>query len=83
MAATVGALRRADGSSDRGGAGPRCRPAGPSGQGPGDLPGPQNEKVFEAMASDAQPAIPEDRTLDALVGVWLASIYGTTPFPTA
>jgi len=35
------------------------------------------------MASDAQPAIPEDRTLDALVGVWLASIYGTTPFPTA
>ncbi len=42
-----------------------------------------NEKVFEAMASDAQPTIPEDRTLDALVGVWLSAIYGTTPFPTA
>ena len=42
-----------------------------------------NEKVFETMAGDTQPAIDEDRTLDTLVGVWLASIYGTTPFPTA
>ncbi len=42
-----------------------------------------NEKVFEVMASDAQPAITQDRTLDALVGVWVSAIYGTTPFPTA
>jgi len=42
-----------------------------------------NEKVFESMAGDTQPAIDEDRTRDALVGVWLAAIYGTTPFPTA
>lgn len=37
-----------------------------------------NEKVFETMAGDLQPAVPEQRTLDALVGVWLSAIYGTT-----
>ena len=39
-----------------------------------------NEKVFETMAAGAQPAVAEDATLDALVGVWLSAIYGTTPF---
>lgn len=42
-----------------------------------------NEKVFETMAADAQPAVAEEHTLDALVGVWLAAIYGTTPFRTS
>ena len=42
-----------------------------------------NEKVFETMAGDMQPAVAEEHTLDALVGVWLAAIYGTTPFPAA
>jgi len=42
-----------------------------------------NEKVFETMAGDMQPAVAQDDTLDALVGVWLAAIYGTTPFPAA
>jgi len=38
------------------------------------------EKVFEAMAAGAQPAMAEEHTLDALVGTWLGAIYGTTPF---
>ncbi len=42
-----------------------------------------NEKVFETMAAGAEPAVAEDRMLDALVGLWLAAIYGTTPFPAA
>ena len=42
-----------------------------------------NEKVFETMAATAQPAVAEDHLLDALVGVWLTAIYGTTPFSTA
>ncbi len=42
-----------------------------------------NEKVFEAMAAGAQPAVAEAATLDALVGVWLTAIYGATPFPAA
>ncbi len=39
-----------------------------------------NEKVFETMAGDSQPAVADDHTLDALVGVWLSAIYGSTPF---
>ena len=39
-----------------------------------------NEKVFEALAGDLHPALAEDLLLDALVGVWLSAIYGTTPF---
>ena len=41
-----------------------------------------NEKVLETMAGGLQPAVAEEQMLDALVGVWLAAIYGTTPFPT-
>lgn len=40
-----------------------------------------NEKVFEAMAAGLQPTLAEEHLLDALVGIWLSAIYGTTPFP--
>ena len=39
-----------------------------------------NEKLFEALAADLQPGLAEEPLLDALVGVWLAAIYGRTPF---
>jgi AcrR family transcriptional regulator len=39
-----------------------------------------NEKVFEAIAAGAQPAVGQEATLDALVGIWLAALYGTTSF---
>lgn len=64
----------------------RARGAAPSGVPARDLAiclNRMNEKVFETMASDTQPAVAAEHTLDALVGVWLAAIYGTTPFPTA
>ena len=41
-----------------------------------------NEQVFEAMAAELQPGLAEDHLLDALVGVWLSAIYGSTPFET-
>ena len=42
-----------------------------------------NEAVFEAMAADLQPALAEDHLLDAVVAIWLSTVYGRTPFPTA
>ncbi len=42
-----------------------------------------NEKVFESMATASQPAVADEDTLDALVGIWLSAIYGSTPFPVA
>ena len=64
----------------------RARGAAPAGVPARDLAiclNQMNEKVFETMAAGAQPAVKEDATLEALVGVWLAAIYGTTPFAAA
>ena len=41
-----------------------------------------NEKIFEALAADLKPAIAEAQILDALVGVWLSAIYGSTTLST-
>ncbi len=64
----------------------RARGAAPAGVPARDLAiclNRMNEKVFEAMATGAQPAIAEEHTLDALVGAWLGAIYGSTRFTTA
>lgn len=44
-----------------------------------------NERVFESLTQDADPG-PDgpgqrQRTLDAVIAVWIAAIYGTVPFP--
>ncbi len=64
----------------------RARGAAPAGVPARDLAiclNRMNEKVLETMAGGLAPAVAEDHMLEALVGVWLAAIYGTTPFPTS
>ncbi len=44
-----------------------------------------NERVFESLTQDADAGpdaqISRRRTLDAVIAVWLAAVYGTVPFP--
>lgn len=44
-----------------------------------------NERVFESLTQspgpDAGSAAQQESTLDALITVWIAAIYGTIPFP--
>jgi AcrR family transcriptional regulator len=40
-----------------------------------------NERIFEATLTDGEATLPEERTLDTLVDIWLRAIYGTPPAP--
>lgn len=45
-----------------------------------------NERVFESLTQDDDPGPDKQaqrlRTLDTVIAVWLAAVYGTVPFPT-
>ncbi len=45
-----------------------------------------NERVFESLTQDPDPGPDTQdqrgRTLDAVIAVWLAAVYGAVPFPT-